>query len=204
MKLLKNTLVIALTVATLKVSAQSKELTAAFNQSYEFEAALKYDAAIKAVNAVYSATSYETNLRLGWLNYAAGKNREALPYYQKAAEIMPASTEPLWAIINPMSKLNDWVDIEKVYLNILKLDPKNASACYNLGLIYYYRKDYVSAKKYFDVSLNLSPFNYSNMLMSGWVNYFLGNKKEATALFNKTLLYSPNDKSALEGLSLIK
>ena len=42
------------------------------------------------------------------------------------------------------------------------------------------------------------------MLMSAWTNYFLGNKNEAVTLFNKTLLYSPNDKSALEGLSLIK
>jgi tetratricopeptide (TPR) repeat protein len=81
---------------------------------------------------------------------------------------------------------------------------KNATASYNLGLIYYYRKDYVNAKKYFDVSLNLSPFGYNNMLMSAWTNYFLGNKNEATVLFNKVLLYSPNDKSALEGLSLIK
>jgi hypothetical protein len=40
--------------------------------------------------------------------------------------------------------------------------------------------------------------------MSAWTNYFLGNKNEAKALFNKVLLYSPNDKSALEGLGLIK
>ena len=64
--------------------------------------------------------------------------------------------------------------------------------------------DYISAKKYFDVSLNLFPFNYNNLLMSAWTNYFLGNKNEASVLFNKTLLCSPNDKSDLEGLSLIK
>lgn len=117
---------------------------------------------------------------------------------------MPAATEPKWAIINPFTKLESWNDIEKMYLAILKLDSKNSTANYNLGLIYYYRKDYFSAKKYFDVTLNLAPFGYSNMLMSAWANYFLGNKTQASVLFNKTLLYSPNDKSALEGLSLIK
>ena len=117
---------------------------------------------------------------------------------------MPAATEPKWAIINPFTKLESWNDIEKTYLLILKLDSKNNTANYNLGLIYYYRKDYFSAKKYLDVSLNLSPFGYNNMLMSAWTNYFLGNKSQASVLFNKTLLYSPNDKSALEGLSLIK
>jgi hypothetical protein len=40
--------------------------------------------------------------------------------------------------------------------------------------------------------------------MSAWTNYYLGNKNEASILFNKTLMYNPNDKSALEGLSLIK
>jgi tetratricopeptide (TPR) repeat protein len=188
----------------LSVQAQSKEIQAAFTKSYEQENNQKYDAAIAAINAVYSANSYEINLRLGWLNYTAGKNKESIPYYQKAIDLMPAATEPKWAIINPYTKLENWNEIEKTYIAILKLDPKNATACYYLGLIYYYRKDYVSAKKYFDVALNQYPFGYNNLLMSAWTNYFLGNKNEALILFNKTLLYSPNDKSALEGLSLIK
>ncbi len=191
-------------VMAFKANAQSKELQAAFNKSYELETSQKYDAAIATINAVYNTNSYEINLRLGWLNYSAGKHKESIPYYQKAIDLMPAATEPKWAIINPYTKLENWNDIEKNYLGILKLDPKNATACYYLAMIYYYRKDYVSAKKYFDVALNQYPFGYNNMLMSAWTNYFLGNKNDALILFNKTLLYSPNDKSALEGLNLIK
>ena len=176
----------------------------AFGQSYDYEAAYKYEAAINSLNAVYSASSYEINIRLGWLNYLAGKHKESVTFYQKATALMPAATEPLWAIITPLTKLENWTEIEKTYLSILKLDSKNATANYNLGLIYYYRKDYVNAKKHFDVSLNLCPFGCNNMLMSAWTNYFLGNKNEATTLFNKTLLYSPSNKSALEGLGLIK
>jgi tetratricopeptide (TPR) repeat protein len=204
MSFLKRTVAVALTVAALNAGAQNKELASAFAQSYDYEAIQKYDAAIKAINTVYSATSYEMNLRLGWLNYLSGKYKDAVGYYQKAEQLMPAATEPMWAIINPLTKLESWTEIEKTYLAILKLDSKNATANYNLAMIYYYRKDYLTAKKYFDVSLNLNPFGYNSMLMSGWTNYFLGNKNEAKALFNKTLLYSPNDKSALEGLSLIK
>jgi tetratricopeptide (TPR) repeat protein len=143
-------------------------------------------------------------LRLGWLYYLSGKHKESVIYYQKASNIMPVATEPLWGIINPLAKLENWNDVEKSYLSILKIDPKNAKANYNLGLIYYYRKDYLSAKKYFDIALNLSPFGYNNLLMSAWTNFYLGNKNEASVLFNKVFLYSPNDKSALEGLSLIK
>ncbi|MCX6296161.1 MAG: tetratricopeptide repeat protein [Bacteroidetes bacterium] len=201
---LKKTIAALIIFASLNVHGQDKTLMNAFSQSYSYEAAQKYDAAITELNTVYSPASYEINIRLGWLNYLAGKHKESVGFYQKAIALMPAAEEPLWAIINTLTKLESWNDIEKNYLAILKLDPKNASANYNLGSIYYYRKDYVNAKKYFDVSLNLYPFGYNNMLMSAWTNYFLGNKNEAITLFNKTLLYSPNDKSALEGLSLIK
>ena len=204
MKLLKKSIAMLITIAALNAQGQDKALMTAFSQSYDYAANQKYDAAIAALNTVYSPTSYEINLRMGFLNYLAGKHKESVTYYQKAIASMPAATESMWAIINPLTKLENWNEIEKTYISILKLDPKNASANYNLGLIYYYRKDYLNAKKYFDVSLNLSPFGYYNMLMSAWTNYFLGNKNEATTLFNKTLLYSPNDKSALEGLSLIK
>ena len=204
MNLLKKSLVIFIVVTSLNVNSQNKVVATAFSQSYDYEAIAKYDAAISAINTVYSPTSYEMNLRLGWLNYLAGKHKESISFYQKAITLMPAATEPKWAIINPYTKLESWNEIEKMYLSILKLDAKNSTANYNLGIIYYYRKDYFSAKKHFDVSLNLSPFGYNNMLMSAWTNYFLGNKSQASVLFNKTLLYSPNDKSALEGLSLIK
>jgi tetratricopeptide (TPR) repeat protein len=204
MKLLKKTIAAIIVLISLNVQAQDKTLMNAFSQSYDYEAALKYDAAINTLTAVYNPSSYEINLRLGWLNYLKGANQESVTYYKKAMLLMPAATEPLWAMINPLTALENWNDIGKTYLIILKLDPQNVTANYNLGLIFYYRKDYVSAKKYFDVALNQYPFGYNNMLMSAWTNYFLGNKNDALTLFNKTLLYSPNDKSALEGLSLIK
>jgi len=40
--------------------------------------------------------------------------------------------------------------------------------------------------------------------MFAWTNLKLGKTREAQVLFNKVLMLSPDDKSALEGLSLIK
>ncbi|MGZ4099871.1 MAG: tetratricopeptide repeat protein, partial [Bacteroidia bacterium] len=184
MELLKKTLLTISTLLVINLQAQNKAVTTAFSQSYDYEAIAKYDAAITAIAGVYSEKSYEMNLRLGWLNYLAGKNKESVSYYQKAIALMPAATEPKWALITVYTKTENWNEIEKLYHSILKLDPKNSSANYNLGLIYYYRKDYFSAKKNFDVALNLAPFGYNNMLMSAWTNYFLGNKNEASILFN--------------------
>ncbi len=204
MEFLKTTVAIAFTTLTFTAQAQDKATLDAFSQSYLQEAAGKYDVAAASLLKVYNATSYETNMRLGWLYYAGAKSKDALAYYKKAMALMPAATEPMWAIITPLSTLENWVEVEQNYLAILKLDAKNSVANYRLGLLYYYRKDYVKAKKYFDVSLNLYPFNYNNMLMSAWTNYFLGNKNAARILFSKTLLYSPNDTSAQEGMGLTK
>lgn len=204
MRIAKSTLILFTVFCSFNTNAQTKEIQNAFSQSYDYEAIAKYEAAINSITPVYRDDSYESNLRLGWLYYMQGKNKESISYYNKAISLMPAATEPKWAILNPLSKIENYGEIEKTYLSILKLDPKNNNANYNLGLIYYYRKDYFSAKKYLDVALNQNPFNYNNMLMSAWTNYFLGNKNDAKILFNKVLLYSPNDSSASEGLSLIK
>jgi tetratricopeptide (TPR) repeat protein len=205
MKHLKKLLFACVYILSLNTNAQdNKVLSNAFAVSYDYEAIKNYDYAINSILNVYSANSYEINLRLGWLYSQAINYKESIVYYQKAMALMPAATEPKWGIINPYSKLENWNEVEKIYNAILKLDPKNATANYKLGLIHFYNKDYINAKKYFDVTLNLNPFGYNYMLMTAWTYYYLGNKNEALILFNKTLLYSPKDKSALEGLSLIK
>lgn len=204
MKKITTVLVFSTLVITGTLQAQNQKITTAFEKSYTHEYNSKINEAIADLQAVYTPQSYELNLRLGWLNYSAEKHKEAILYYDKAAKLMPAATEPLWAIINVYTKQENWVAVEKTYKSILKLDPKNNAANYQLGLIYYYRKDFTTAKTYFDIALNLNPFNYNNLLMSAWNNYFLGNKNAASVLFNKVLLYSPKDTSALEGLSLIK
>lgn len=205
MNIIKKSVALGIVLISFNAIGQSnKPLVAVFKQSYEYEATKNYEAAVNVINSLYSESSYEINLRLGWLYYLSGKYKESIIYYQKASALMPVATEPLWGAINPLVKLDNWNEVEKIYMSILKIDPKNPKANYNLGLIYYYRKEYKEAKKYFDVTLNLSPFGYNNLLMSAWTNYYLGNKNEASILFNKVLLYSPNDKSAFEGLSLIK
>lgn len=205
MEFLRKNLIILLLISGLIAKSQNNSsLQKAFSNSYELEAQEKYSEAIKTLQSVYSESSYELNMRLGWLYYLNNDHNSSIKYYSNSMRIMPVATEPLWLIISPLATLEKWNEVEKIYIRILKLDPKNALANYRLGLIYYYRKDYVRAKKYFDVSLNLFPFEYNYMLMSAWTNYFLGNKNDARVLFNKVLLYSPNNTSALEGLSLLK
>jgi len=206
MATMRTTIVLIIMFACMQTvfGQSSNGLKDGFTASYTHETNKDYASAIAVLTKVYDAKSYETNLRLGWLHYLNKQYNESVSYYEKAVKLMPAATEPLWGLVNPYFAKEDWMNLEQTYLAIIKFDQKNSTANYRLGLIYYYRKNFTTAKKHFDVVLNLYPFDYDALLMSAWTSYALGKFNEAKVLFNKVLLSSPNNTSALEGLGLIK
>lgn len=184
--------------------AQSEKLSEAFSQSYQYENKADYTKAISTLKSVYDEKSYEINLRLGWLHYEAGLFTESMAYYQKAIDLMPYSIEAKLGYVYPASALGNWDPVMTQYKRILEADPQNSTVNYRIGMIYYGKKDYQNAYKHFQKVVNLYPFGYDALLMFAWTNYFTGKTKEAKVLFNKVLLVSPGDSSALEGLGLIK
>lgn len=185
--------------------SQDYELTQkAFGESYTYEYTGEYSKAIQALKNVYNESSYEINLRLGWLTYMAGFFTESASYYQKAIDLKPLSIEAKYGYVYPASALGNWELVKKQYLDILKIDAQNTQAHYRLGSIYYGNEDYTSALKHFESIVNLYPFDYDGLLMFGWTNLKLGKLREAEVLFNKVLMNRPGDKSAMEGLGEIK
>ncbi|MCF6177246.1 MAG: tetratricopeptide repeat protein [Victivallaceae bacterium] len=186
------------------LTANSQTLVEAFKKSYALEKVGQYSKAIESLSAHHDKNSYEVNLRLGWLNYLAGRFTKSIAYYSQAINLMPLSVEAQLGIIYPASSVGNWAQVIKAYNKILEIDPKNYTANYKLGYINYYKKNYKQAFTYFQQGVNLYPFDYNNLLMYAWTNYQLGKRREAKILFNKVLLNNPDDSSALEGLKLIK
>jgi tetratricopeptide (TPR) repeat protein len=205
MEILKKSFALMLLFGIQFANAQDQNtVQEAFNKSYVLESGKKYNEAIEALKSSNAINNYPIQIRLGWLTYSAKRYNESVMAYKKAAELMPASVEALLGAVNPLVAQNKWEEVEQTYLAILKNDPKNSTINFRLGQIYYNRKEYPKAEKYFSTALNLYPFDYDSMLMSGWNYYFLGKYSEAKELFNRVLLYSPKDTSALEGIGLIK
>jgi tetratricopeptide (TPR) repeat protein len=184
--------------------AQDAAQQKAFNNSYTLEYKGEYAKAVEAIKKGYDEKSYETNLRAGWLNYEAGFYIESQNYYKKAIALKPNSLEAKFGAIYPATALGNMDQVKSQYNAILVIDPQNTTANYRLGLYYYDKKDFPSANKYFEKVVSLYPFGYDALLMYAWSNFQLGKNKEAKKIFNKVLLLSPSDTSALEGLSLIK
>lgn len=196
--------VLVLVVFTIPVLyAQTNGVVEVFSKSYTLEKEGKYIEAVTLLKGVYNEDSYEINLRLGWLNYLAGKYSDSESYYSKAIEIAPYAIEPKFGLIYPKSSLAKWNEVVEIYNSILKIDANNTYANYRLGNIYYYRKQYDKAMHYYEKVLNLYPFDYDSMLMMAWTYLNLKQNVKAKVLFTKVLMYSPNDKSAKEGLGLL-
>lgn len=183
---------------------EKKDVIEAFKQSHEYEKKGQLSNAINALMEVYDGSSYEINVRLGWLYYHNKQFNTSIEYYKNAIRIMPYALESKFGLVLPAAALEDWAAVAEQYEDILAIDPLNTLANYRLGLIYYYKPDYEQALKHFEKVGNLYPFDYDTIIMIAWSSWQLGKMREAKVLFEHALMIRPDDISALEGLSLIK
>lgn len=186
------------------VAQYSDAVLKAFENSYIQEKTGDFRKAAGLIREVYQEDSYEINLRLGWLYYNAGLFDEAKLYYRRALSVMPYSEEARFGMILPLSARGEWDEVIKIYNQILANNPANTRALYRLGVVFYNRKDWHQAARNFQKVVDLYPFDYDGLLMMAWTNLQLGKSREARILFNKVLLWSPGDASALEGLRILK
>jgi len=200
----RNLLILALIVITIPAFSQSNNQTQiAFGKSYEAENAKNYTSAINEIKSIYEANNYVINIRLGWLNYLAKQYNESITYYDKAIALKPYGIEARLGCVKPLSALEDWEKVKRQYLEILTIDPQNTLANYWLGVIYYNRKDFVSASKLFEKIVNLYPLDYDSVIILGWTKLNNNKPLEAKVLFQQALIIKPNDASAISGLKLI-
>ena len=196
-------LLIFLVTAARPVMGQSN-IQEAFRESYTHENNGEIEKAIEALEKVYESSSYELNLRLGWLHYQKGSMNESIGFYHRAVDLKPYAVEPKLGLAYPLSALGRWDDIIGLYEQILRTDPQNSLVNYRMGLIYYNRGQYERADLFIEKVVNLYPFDYDSLLLFAWNKLMLGRKREATVLFNKVLLANPGDESALRGLDMIR
>lgn len=174
-----------------------------FKKSIELETEGEYPEAIQSLKKTYKEDSYEYNIRLGWLDYMAGQYTESTTYYQKAISLRPMSLEARYGIAYPLYGLGKTNEILNLYKDILDISPLETKANYKLGLIYYEMKKYKEAEKHLSQVINLYPFDYDTLVLLAWTYYQMGKTNDARLLFQKALLFKPEDESATNGLKLV-
>lgn len=175
----------------------------AFNKSIDQEKNSEFIPAATTMRFNTDTNSYETNLRLGWLFYKAGKYPQSISYYNKAISKAPGAIEPRYGIGFPAYLANDTKVLIDNDTKILELNPLNSTINSNLGVYYYYANEHTKALNHIQKVVKHYPFDYDNNLMMGWTYVRLEKKAEAEKYFNVVLLYAPQDASAKEGLAAI-
>ncbi len=197
-------LILMIFVAGNAIAQSAAAMQKAFHDSYADEYKKNYIAAIADITPFYTDGDYEINLRLGWLHFLNKNYNGSQMYYSRAVSLKPNAIEAKFGYIKPLSLLAIWNKVLDQYNDILKIDPQNTQANYWTGVIYYNRKQYDVAAKYFTRLTTLYPFDYDGNQMLGWAMLMGGKKADAKGYFEKALLIKPDDASCLDGLSKCK
>ena len=205
METLRKSLILAsLFLIAISLNAQNMtELQAVLSKSYIAENQGNYAVAISEMKPIYQESDYNSNIRMGWLNYLAKQYNESISFYKKAIALKPYAIEARLGCVKPLSAIENWEKVKEQYTEILKIDPLNTTANYWLGVIYYNRKDYKTAISMFEKIVNLFPLDYDSVIMLAWAKMFNNNHADAKLLFQQALIIRPNDSSALSGLQQI-
>ncbi|MFH0734482.1 MAG: DUF2225 domain-containing protein [bacterium] len=185
---------------------QTDKLTA-FTKSIQFEKDNKYEMALKEIEKLKKDFSedYLTNLRLGWLYYNNKKYTESIKFYNEAFRLTSnKGIESLLGLTYPYDALGKTDEIIEIYKKVLEIDNNNYTANLKLGIIYYYKKNFSTAKNFLSKVYTLYSSDYSVNLYLGWTLLNLNNISKAKEHFINALINNVNDESAREGLEACK
>lgn len=146
---------------------------------------------------------YEAYMQLGYL-YAVSDNKIALDFYDNAIRIKPESID---AIYNKSMFLQEHGNPDKAIMGyelILKIQPDNREAVYNLGYVYLVLKnEYEKAIPFFSQAIEHDSTYYQAIYNRGLSFEKLTNYTEAERDYRKALQVKPDFVLAAEGLSRI-
>ena len=89
-------------------------------------------------------------VRLGEMEFSDGKLPDAKQHLEKAIQIDPTLIDARLELSMVYYQMDDAVNAEKQNREVLKQDPKQGDALYNLGAIYANRKQYAEARQFWN------------------------------------------------------
>jgi len=179
-------------------SLSYKTIAECYYNSYKYEKKQDYTQAIKSLMPVYKAypRGYTVNLRLGWLYYLKGNYANSEYHYKKALQANSYSIEAMLGLSLPLMAQGRWQEVEKVMLNVLKIDYYNYYGNLRYCLALLKQNKYKIAEKVARKMLFIYPTDVNFLNYLGISLYKEGKKAYARSIFESVLILSPNNEIA--------
>jgi tetratricopeptide (TPR) repeat protein len=154
-----------------------------------YEKAGRYPDAMKLYQAAFrkGIESGRLHSRIADLLVRAGKKAEAIPEYEKAAQLNPADVDSQANLATAYLETGRLPDAERVYKGISTIEPSFAAAYNGLGVIAIQRQDPATARGYFEKAIELDPDQVEAQLNLGLIYKMAGDRARARICFQTFL-----------------
>ncbi len=209
MKDLKLVILLMFTLVAIPLSgfaADNETIAKYFEQSFKYEAAGDYSAALNSVLHILQIEikNYIATLRAGWLTYLKKDYKESVSYYKRAISLAPGAVEPKLGLLLPLIASKEWGAAEKLARDILKIDPNNYVANRKLAYVLFSQAKYGKALAQYRKVLTMYPSDIEMMLGIGWTYFQMDKNQKARSYFKQVLKVRKNNPSALYGMELLE
>lgn len=186
-------LIASLATGLILMTSTASAQEAAWQNSYQLEAAGKYTEALAAIDGVpTNGPDAELKaLRRGWLYYLPGRFDESIREYRLAIERNPKSVDARLGVTLPLLAAKRWRDAEQSAQAVLNLAPNNYTALLRLVIALEAQKDWAIMAKVAANMVSSYPTDASAYVYLARANAWLGKREEAVVAYTAALSRYP-------------
>ncbi len=129
--------------------------------------------------------------RLGDLLVRAGRKAEAIPEYEQSVRMNPTDVVTAGNLATAYMQLGRLEDAERILNGILAIEPSNAAAQNQLGVLAIQRQDGTAARTHFEKAVELDPDLVEAYLNLGLLYQMAGDSARARSSFEQFLSKAP-------------
>ena len=170
----------------------------------EYATVIKYVDQVKSLKDKLNVKQYDnyyawTAYRVGECYQQTGNSISAKQYFELAYQQAPLIPDFANKYASALASSGDYSNARKIYLAVIKLQPKYAPAYCNLGyLVLVADKNTALAMSYYDKALALDPDYEAALSNKAALLAFKGDKQHAVKMLNRLLKRNPSNVQAKE------
>lgn len=161
----------------------------------------------RAVGSFQKAVEFEPHLTDAWINLAqlraARKEPNAIRFFDAAILSDTTSAQAWMSKADYQWEQGDLRGAITTYQSLIGIEPENANAYYNIGLVYMDLDSFKQARDHFNITVNHNPLYYKAFYYRGLAAEMLGDLKTARADYEHTVKMAPNFDKAREALAAL-